>query len=72
MMRVNLKDLERRSKDLSIQFKQCMADTLTLALFKEAQRVEYIALAVLKLVQNELQGKPDFQTLLSLALKFLE
>jgi hypothetical protein len=24
------------------------------------------------LVQNELQGKPDFQTLLSLALKFLE
>ena len=54
MMRVNLKDLERRSKDLSIQFKQCMTDTLTLALFKEAQRVEYIAFAILKLVYNEL------------------
>jgi hypothetical protein len=49
-MRVNLKDLHRRAKDLGGQFKLYITDTLTLQLFKDAQRVEYIAFAILKLV----------------------
>lgn len=67
-----MKDLERRAKDLNTQFKQAVTDTLTLQLFKDAQRVEYIAFAILKLIHLDLTGKAELQTLMSFALKFLQ
>jgi len=70
-IRVNLKEVEKKSKDLNSQFKMATQDTLMLQMMKDAQRVEFVSFALLKLMQSELQNKQDLRTLLNFSFKFL-
>jgi hypothetical protein len=58
-IRLNIKAIEKRSKELITYFHHATQESVLTSLMKDTSRVEFIAFALLSLLNSELKDKAD-------------